>query len=354
MIGAAARETCEALLDGLTLLLCGISADGRILAANRRCAELAGLGDDLAGRDWCDVFASPERHARVAELWQTARGDRPSEPFEALCPTGHRVRWQFSRWGLPEGDVAGGELAVCAVGIDITHQREHEARKRTLDRVTALANLGAGLAHNLRNPLNSASLQLALAERKLAQGSEDIGHHVARASRELVRMSRLLDDFLSFARPQGLELVRVDPESVIARAVEAVRPRAEAAGVAIVRGRGASLTAELDPARIEGALVQLLSNAIDASAAAEPREVGIDWHVDHNALVFEVRDRGPGLPSPDAPIFDPFFTTKPAGTGLGLAIVERAASDHGGAVVVERVGDATVFGLRIPVIVGVL
>ena len=338
------------LLDSMTMIVCGLDRSGHIVAANDRCRRLTGLDGALIGRDWREIFASAERHDQVTSLWASVTPEGGTGEFEALCRTGRRLRWQFSRWR------GGDDGALCAVAVDVTDERDRLARRRAVERVTALANLGAGLAHELRNPLNSASLQLTLAERKLARAgaaAAGAGDPIGQAMREIDRAAALLDDFLAFARPEPLAIARVELGGVVARAIARVRARAQAHGVELVVGAGPAMAAEADGARLEGALVQLLTNAIDASVGIAD-EVTVSWTCAGNALSLEVADRGAGLPSESAPIFDPFFTTKPGGTGLGLAIVERVAHDHGGSVEVERTGGTTVFRLRLPIIVGVL
>lgn len=348
MIADLPLEGLVTLLDGLPILVCGLERDGRIVAANAGCVELAG---DVLGRDWREVFATHDRADHVAALWTAVQPGVPSDDFEALCGT-HRVRWRFSHWDLAP------RAALCAIGLDVTQERARMARKRSADRVAALGNLGAGLAHELRNPLNSAVLQLALAERRLAKTgdpSQRLDAPISEAKHELSRAAALLDDFLAFARPSPMTLEQVDIHALVERAVQRTRPRAHEAGVSVEVARGDGMLcespAELDAVRVEGALVQLIANAIDASARAHT-PVLVRCYASANTVALEVEDRGPGLPSKDAPIFDPFYTTKPASTGLGLAIVERVAADHGGHVEVERVGDATIFRMRLPIIVG--
>ena len=339
------------LVDSVAVLLCGLSADGRIVIANQRCAEISRIErDQLIGTDWRAVFATKERHEHLVSMWTAIGPGRPSAPFEALCRNGRRLRWQFSHW-----ETGAEDARLCAVGTDVTAERDQQAHSRSAQRISALANLGAGLAHELRNPLNSASLQLALLERKVAKATPlqvQLASHISAATDEIHRVAEILDDFLAFARPQQLEIARIDLRDVIEHATVRLRRRASDANVELVLVPGDSLVVELDEERVEGAIGNLVANAIDAAAGGATPEVSVSWHEAGNAAVIEVRDRGPGLPFADAPVFDPFFTTKADGTGLGLAIVERVATDHGGDIEVERQDGTTVFRLRIPIMRG--
>jgi two-component system sensor histidine kinase HydH len=215
---------------------------------------------------------------------------------------------------------------------------------------TSLAILGAGLAHELRNPLNSALLQLALASRRLARAKHPVPGEIAEAARELHRAATLLEDFLLFARPQQSTQQQVDVSAIVSAALARVRDRAAQAAVHVTTSGGPRVRAELDPVRIERALVEALANAIDAARGAANSDVAIRWSTEGGSLVIEVEDHGPGIPSGAEPVFDAFYTTKPAGTGLGLAIVDRIVVDHGGTAELTRTGDATVFRMQLPIV----
>jgi signal transduction histidine kinase len=320
------------LVEGLPILMCGLDHTGRILVANDRC--LAACGEDLVGASWCEVFATGRCNA-LSDLLRDGTRD-----FEGVCRSGRRLRWLFSSWRERDG--------FWAVGRDVTEERAAQARRRGRERATALANLGAGLAHELRNPLNSAMLQIALAERKLARENRAVPGALGEATRELHRAATVLEDFLVFARPQEHSTDRVDIAPIVSRALDRVRDRADEAGVAITNEGGPRLIAEVDPQRIERALVEVLTNAVDAATVSPTPEVFVRWIAAGNAVALEVEDLGPGPPSPEAPVFDPFFTTKPTGTGLGLAIVDRIVADHGGVAELIRNIGATIVRLRLP------
>jgi len=333
------------LVSGLPVIMCGLDGNGRIVVANDKCIEATGLGDALLGCDWRELFAV-SRHDAIAELWKEVGPGKPVVEFEGLSRNGRRLRWQFSHW--PHD----GRGALWAVGHDVTEERALQARRRGHERARSLANLGAGLAHELRNPLNSALLQLALAQRKIARTDRDVPTELAEATREIHRAATVLEDFLVFARPQETALQHIELGPIVERALARTRDRANGTGVRLTSGGGPQVIAELDPARIERALVEVLTNAIDAAAGSPTPEVMIRWSTARNSLVIEVEDLGPGLPAQEAPVFDPFFTTKSSGTGLGLAIVDRVVVDHGGVAELSRIGSATVFRMRLPLMLG--
>ena len=345
----------HAIMDRLEVLICGLDVEGSIRLFNRPCERVTGISRDAAiGQSWLELFARGPRSEHVQTLWSQARTNGPAGPFEALCRNGRNLRWHFSlhdHEALPR-------VALWAVGVDVTDEREALVRARELERIIALGNLVSGLTHELRNPLNAALLQLALADRNLARRRdaefEPIAAAVTHATSEVRRISRILDDFLVFVRPQPLQLQRADPRRIVTRAIERSAPRASAAGVTVSLDPGADTLAELDVALVESAVYQLITNAIDAVAETADRIVHVRIAASGNTIAFEVEDHGLGMPSAETPAFEPFFTTKTGGTGLGLSIVERVASDHGGSIAYERRGDATVFRLELPIVGGVV
>ncbi len=346
-------DTALDVLDGLELLICGLDRRGTIQVFNWPCERLTGISrSDASGRSWLDIFAPGERGDQVVALWNQARANAPAGPYETLCQNGRSIRWHFCRWN--HGRIP--EVALWAVGVDLTEDREALVRARELERMVALGNLVSGLTHELRNPLNGALLQLTLAERSLARcRDEAVAPAVAaieRAGGEIRRISTLLDDFLVFVRPQPIRLERSDVRALAARALERGRPKAVAAGVAVVLEPSSEAVAAVDGPRVETAVFQLLANAIDAASVSADHEVRVRVGAPGNAVTIEVEDHGAGLPS-DAPIFEPFFTTKQGGTGLGLAIVQRVAADHGGRILHEQRPGATVFRLELPIAGGV-
>jgi two-component system, NtrC family, sensor histidine kinase HydH len=216
-------------------------------------------------------------------------------------------------------------------------------------RFTAMRTLTAGLAHEIRNPLNAAHLQLVLARKRLADPAPELASAqdaVTVADGELERLGALVDEFLEFATPHRLQLQPQDLREIAQRAVTALAPRAEALGAEVVLLPGPPTTVSVDGEKMTEVVLNLVRNACEASAAGGRITVGVTLGAQGVSL--EVEDDGPGLPSPPERIFEPFFTTKSQGTGLGLSIVQRIVTDHGGDVTAARRDGRTVFTVRLP------
>ncbi|MBK7827107.1 HAMP domain-containing sensor histidine kinase [Nannocystis sp.] len=208
--------------------------------------------------------------------------------------------------------------------------------------LAALGELSAVLAHEIRNPLASLKGHAQLLEEQLA---DDPRRH-AKAHRvvdEAVRLEHLTNSLLDFTRADRLATGVASPAEVARRAAELTDPARVVVDVA-----GAPERWSFDAMRIEQALVNLLRNALQASAP--PAEVELKVVDDGDGLRFTVADRGPGVPSEMRPrLFEPFVTGRAEGTGLGLAVVRRVVELHGGKVTIERRhGGGSVFVLWLP------
>jgi two-component system, NtrC family, sensor histidine kinase HydH len=218
------------------------------------------------------------------------------------------------------------------------------------ERLTSLGTLAAGLAHEIRNPLNSAHLQLMLVQRRLTRpsGPDIEGARFAAdiVATEMQRLATLVEEFLQFARPQALRRIHGDLRGTVEEVLALVGPEAATGKVELTLVPGAPLGVDLDHERVKQVILNLLRNSIEAVGPGG--SVVVRVMAGEEGALLEVEDDGPGLPSDDSPIFEPFFTTKPEGTGLGLAVVHRIVTDHGGRVTYESRPGRTVFRVALP------
>jgi PAS domain S-box-containing protein len=335
-------------VEAADVLILAFDARGQLVLANRKVEELTGYSDQElgVGETFATLFG-----ARAAELkahWATAKPGSPSEiEADVHTRTGKSriVRWHAS---TNPGSSDGPTLVV--VGLDVTRERELERRARKNERLAAAGALAAGLAHEVRNPLNGINLHVSVLDRALARmpGVPDSARESTQVLRsEIKRLSALVTDFLEVARPRPLARDARDLNVIAREVIALLQPEAASRKASLeVEPFPFPALAEIDVERIKQVLVNLVRNGLEAVGDGGhvtvrvrrlPRDVEID-----------VADDGPGIPDPQSPVFDAFFTTKEKGTGLGLSIVHRIAADHGGDVTFASQPGNTVFTVRLP------
>jgi len=231
---------------------------------------------------------------------------------------------------------------------------EQEMLRRTLraERLAAVGTLATGLAHEVRNPLNSAALQLRVLRRRLEKGERGAAalEPAAQVEEEIRRLQKLTDDFLAFARPQPIVPQPTELGALVNEVLALVAPEAREAGLVLEGELAPGLDpVEADPERMRQVLLNLIGNAIEAMAPGGTLTVRTRPGKERGTVTVDVVDTGPGFDEDD-PVFDAFYTTKPGGTGLGLSIVHRIVGDHGGTVRVTSRAGETCFSVTLPVL----
>lgn len=313
----AEKERLAARLSSLVAALPGgvviIDQEQRVRDANPEAVQI--LGGQILGEAWEDVLlrGTGSAHLKSAEMVLN-NGRRYSVVSRPLDSLGDRV------------------MLITDVS-DIHELQEQLGRKK---RLTALGEMAARLAHQIRTPLSAATLylsQLGRADLPLEQRRQVAG----KVGQRLDYMGNLLDSMLSFVRggsPQR-ELIYLD--EVLQDFKSALLPHlAESGSELTVPFVDRSLTLMGDRDELVGALSNLAINALEAGAGPVALDLWVGA-LDAERLQIRLRDNGPGI-SEDVldRIFDPFFTTRAQGTGLGLAVVAMTVSNHGGEVSVSN------------------
>ena len=226
----------------------------------------------------------------------------------------------------------------------------HAEQQRRREQIEAMRTLCTGLAHEVRNPVNSAKLQLALASRRLRKGVDEL--HLAgpleRVGQEIDRLTVLLDEFLAFARPPALDARPADVAAVVRDVVADHQVLATRSGVALTLETTTSpIVAEVDATKIRQIVASLVCNAIDAASRGGTGTVAV--HHGEGRVHIHVTDDGPGIPTEVLPrIYEPFFSTKDGGTGMGMSIAHSLVALHDGTIEVSSSSQGTVVEVTIP------
>lgn len=243
----------------------------------------------------------------------------------------------------------GGEFGRISRAINEMADRRTalEAEVRRQERLAALGKVVAGVAHEIRNPLNSMRLTLELLERRLKKGAAS-GEEVRAAIGEIDRLDRILARLLAFGRPAPADRRPQSLRPLLEEAVHMVQEQARTKGLQIlVQAPPAELIADVDGPQIVQVLVNLLLNAIEASPLSGRIEIAA--RAGDGRIEVRVTDYGPGIPDEIRPhIFDAFFTTRAEGAGLGLSVSREIVAAHGGELDYDPQGPGTTFRMSLP------
>jgi signal transduction histidine kinase len=329
---ALERTLAHSLQSGLLL----IDRDGRVLALNPLGSRLLDVPPPEAGAALGEVLAGQPELRDI--LVQSVESGQAPQRQECTVPVGGRtltLGLTVHPLRRDDGDVRG----YLVLFADLTEPRRRAEEQRLADHLARLAEMSGGIAHELRNSLATLRGYLTLIERR--PDEESIADFLSEIRLESDHLQRVLEDFLSFARPGSLRLEDVPLTRLALRA--AADPAL--AGFA-VRVHGADSEAHLrgDAQLLERALRNLIHNAAEAEREAG-REGPVDVRIERRpeSIELAVEDRGPGLPAEIRErLFHPFATARRGGVGLGLALAHRIVVLHGGTIQIEdRPGGGT-------------
>ncbi len=320
------RLDTDTIVQNLGSGLLSLDRVGCVGHLNRAAEETLAISAEKVRGKRC-VEALPDYLAPLRDLVLSslAEGRSALRCEMDLLVDGRRVPLGVSTTILygAEGETTG----VVALFQDLTEVRRQEALDRRRDRLAAVGELAAGIAHEIRNsvlPLGG-SVQILAQELTLDAEQKKLFEVI---SREMENVERFVGALLSYTRTQTLHANRVDLRALAREAADEIR--LSRPDPPVVETREGEAWAWGDADQLRQAVRNLALNAADAAGDAGKVFLSSGSAADGRPWI-EVEDDGPGVPAADRDrVFQPFFTTKPGGTGLGLAIVARITEDHGG------------------------
>lgn len=356
------RLDTDDILGSISTAVLTVDGGGRLAYINPSAADLL----DLPAHRWLGEPILEELDRAAPGLGSViARSVETRQPIR-----------RFATEGNPDGSFVLGVSTtlversgeetptVTAIFQDITEKMRMEGLRRRAERLEAVAELSASLAHEIKNPL--ASIRSAV-EQLSGDGVEAQDRWVLErlVTRESDRLSRLLAEFLDFARVEVTASNRVDVPTLVRDVVSLVRAHPDSRGRRVeerLPDSGDAIAVQGDADLLHRALFNLVLNGVQWAGDGGRVEVALDAL--HSDILFpssgmqpvvrlRISDTGPGVPAEDAEhIFNPFFTLRPGGNGLGLALVQRTVEAHRGAIFVDPVRaaaeDGATFALYLP------
>lgn len=319
-IGGAAMA-----LDCLAVLRLFLRAFARLRTGNRTDrAEVIGLGALLA----------TAAHDTLVSLALV--------PTPYLLDLGYLVLVVAMTFALTKHFVERS-LALEASSLELARTQEELVAR---ERLVALGEMSAVVAHEVRNPLGVIFNAVASLKRR---GATDEQRQLLRiVEEEAERLKRMVSDLLHFAQPRRLTAADVTAEAMVVSAVDAARASLGVADEEVAIDLPSGATLHCDDRLIRQAIVNLVTNAIQANGRRSPVQVAVRF--DDGAALIVVTDDGEGVAKDIVgDVFRPFFTTRASGTGLGLSVVRKIVEAHGGTIALsETPGGGATFTMRLP------
>ncbi|MCC7010417.1 MAG: hypothetical protein IT184_16530 [Acidobacteria bacterium] len=337
-----------------------ITRAGRVAAMNDLAYRVLGLQHrprDLE-RHFTEVLHDcPEVSRVLQQAFDSA--DLPNRAEMRLRKTGRAIGYTLSHIHDDAGALVGATLFF----KDLTRVEQMEERDRLRDRLAALGEMAAAIAHEVKNPLASIEVMAGVLKRQLAEHPDSL-ETLNDIIKEAKMANAIVVEVLEFVRPIQLQVDRVDIEEVLKDAITLAEGKRRRGAVSIQMNLSPDVSDLLaDAHQLRQLFSNLVANAFEAlegegqvdirtSLIPGQEEPGGTGEYLAPQVVVEIKDSGPGIAPDDLErIFSPFFTTKPQGTGLGLAIVRKVIDAHDGRIdAVSAPGRGATFRVTLPVV----
>ncbi len=336
------KGTTDRILEDMEAAVIAVDANGQIRLANRQAEKLLGVTENEKTR-YDEVFQKDElglsdvlKNRRPKSGWQLAIGEQfflgSSSPL-------------FGQNGELEGGVA--------VISDLTRTKKLEGEAKKSERLALLGNLAAGVAHEIRNPLNTISIAAQRLKNEFTVTSDqaEFEKFVTAVENEARRINQSVTEFLGLVRSEKLQKSKTNWKNFWNELVTAAQLEGNPKRIKVEADPAVEVEAEIDASQLKKALFNLVRNACEATPEGGELTLKNRKITAENRLEIIVQDTGPGIPQEVLPkIFEPYFTTKSTGTGLGLAIVHRIITEHNGKINAQNnPGKGTTFTINLPI-----
>lgn len=347
---SALRGNVEQMLERLEDAVLLFSGDNKLIIAGRAAERYLGRGRwDMLGHTLDELFedSTPlgalvrSSAARRRPLRNHLLAWRQSDGSELRALVSLEVMEEFS---------SRQRLGTIVTLRDAESRRELGSHLDTSYRREAMGRILRGVAHEIKNPLNSIQTHVQLLEMELGDREPELKHEIGIITREIRTLDRMVVTLLDFTKPLELSLTEVDLRELAGEIARLVQPEAAKKGVTVdVQGEAGHAVIQADHALLRQAVMNVVINGIECMH--EPGHVRIGVTTEEDCHVLTVADEGHGIADEiREKIFQLYFTTKGRGSGIGLAMTYRVAQLHGASLdFTSREGKGTVFRFRFPV-----
>jgi PAS domain S-box-containing protein len=335
------------ILDAMDGAVVAVNEDGRITHFNPAAEVLFGLpAGEVIGRPAMELFPGDEVGLRAV-----AADGIPLRSRELVRAVDGKQQF-LSLSVAPIRHPGGKPGGAVAVIVDLTDARRMTERIRRAERLSELGTMAAGVAHEVRNPLNAIGLaaQRLSLEFEVTRDEDEFQQFTGSIISETRRLDKIINEFLDLARSPRETPRRFGLTAVIDEVTALFKLEAGEKNIDLQVSGQPGLELMGIPGELKKAVINILSNAIAATPAGGTIAVTYGKTSADHEVFLRITDTGEGIPAEDRDkIFQPYFTTKARGTGLGLAITARIIADFGGTIDIEpNPGGGTIVEVRLP------
>jgi two-component system nitrogen regulation sensor histidine kinase GlnL len=342
---AKARDYLQSLLDSLISGVVVIDQEGKITSMNRSFHRLTGVSLEALGQDYKKVLGDKPVLAQAI----ASRLESLAHSNCYCCRVELEGNLLFDVYTSPLV-IAGEQRGLILVFVDITEVERAQAELRRNRALTAIGQMTAQVAHEIKNPLGSIRFAAEMLKQRLAEDGEKCLEIVDVIERSVCHLANIVNELSEFSRPKQLDRTKINLNNLLDDLLPMVADRLKAKEIRVEKRYAANLpSGNYDPAELRKLFLNLIINAIDASKPGGLIELRTAVN-GANRLVVEIVDYGVGMDeNTRARLFEPFYTTKERGTGLGMAIAKKITELHQGDLkVVSEPGKGSTITVELP------
>jgi len=344
----------HSLVENAGCLIFAMDRDARITLFNAKCEQVTAYArDEVLGQSWIDTFLPDDIKIPTQNFLEKAFLETKSVTYESAIKTKNnglrQISWNCTTLYDEDHTITG----MLSLGLDITQQQELKNKVIRTERLAAIGKMAAKVAHEIRNPLSSISLnaellldEILVPENVDPNESKALLHAIIK---EVDRLANLTDEYLQFSRLPKCNEEEKEISKIIESVIELIQMKAVSKGIQIQTSCPESIPPIiLDQAQIRRVMLNICNNAIEAMPHGG--NLTLECSAPGKVLQLVIKDTGVGIPKHEYDhIFDAFFTRKEQGTGLGLTISRQIVEEHGGTITCENnLPLGTTFRINLP------
>lgn len=345
------NEELQIAINSAPVTISWISSDLIYLGVNPLLSRLMGrVEDEIVGSALGSYTDQPFIQEFAQELFKSPKDELSREIYTILD--------EQEYWYHILGKKYDNNTKATLIGIDITEQKESQRKSNLMEKLALIGEMASGLIHEINNPLTTINLKTQKLKRLKFDSAEEFQEKVTEIADQLIetenRVANIIKTMKEFAHvnPSATDdKQECDISALIQQGIDISEGKLKKQNIDIAYNIEKDLTLNLYETEILQIIVNLITNAVDATANLDDRWIKISALTRQNSCYLSVKDSGPGIPKHlQEKILEPFFTTKEKGkgTGIGLGLCQKFAVHHGGCFYIDNTSPNTKFVLKLP------